>query len=144
MRSRRGRTPAVGVIVNVQRSVVAWCSLVAACVAHAGLGAADGAPEFARDVRPILAERCWKCHGAEKQRGGLRMDALAHLLKGGDNGPVAAPGDPDASKMVAAVRWTDPETRMPPKQKLTDSEIESLARWVQLGMPWPTGATPKR
>src|SRR5262245_30441919 len=71
-------------------------------------------------VRPLLAENCFQCHGAEKQRGGLRLDSRAAVLKGGDSGAVVVPGEPDKSRLVKAVHYTSDTLRMPPKGKLSD------------------------
>src|SRR5687768_5466097 len=61
---------------------------------------------FERQVRPVLVQRCVKCHGAEKQSGGLRLDRAAAALGGGDSGPAIRPGKPDESLLVEAVRQT--------------------------------------
>src|SRR4051812_10004747 len=62
---------------------------------------------FERNVRPILVEHCQGCHGPKKQMSGLRVDSRQALLAGGDNGPALEPGDPDASRLIQAVRHTD-------------------------------------
>ena len=68
----------------------------------------------------MLADNCYKCHStlAEKVKGGLLLDSREALLKGGDNGPVIVPGDPDASLLIKAVRYTDPDLQMPKDKKL--------------------------
>jgi hypothetical protein len=97
---------------------------------------------FEKHVRPLLVERCYKCHGAEgKPKGGLRLTARASILNGGDSGPAVIPGKPDDSLLVQAVRYVD-EPRMPPNGKLGDSEIATLTRWVALGLPWPNAKPP--
>jgi hypothetical protein len=107
--------------------------------------AQDVSPEaldqFEKKVRPILIERCFKCHSATspKLKGGLRLDSREGLLKGGDSGPSLVPGSPEKSRLVEAVRYTNVDLQMPPKGKLTDAEIESLVRWVKAGAPWPKG-----
>jgi hypothetical protein len=65
---------------------------------------------FERKVRPVLAERCYRCHGedAKKRRGGLRLDAREAVLRGGDSGPAVVPGRPEKSLLVQAVRHTHP------------------------------------
>src|SRR3954451_10431913 len=70
---------------------------------------------FEKKVRPVLAEQCYSCHGPKKQSASLRLDRKADLLKGGDNGPVIVPGDPDKSPLVLAVRQTG-DLKMPPKK----------------------------
>lgn len=91
---------------------------------------------FEAKVRPVLIEGCFPCHGPKKQRGGLRLDSRAGLLTGGDHGPALVPGAPEWSLLISAVRQTD-ELKMPPKKKLPSAQIADLARWIQLGAPWP-------
>ncbi|MDB5294548.1 MAG: Planctomycete cytochrome, partial [Phycisphaerales bacterium] len=96
---------------------------------------------FEARVRPLLAERCYKCHSARdgKDKGGLTVDALAGLLKGGDNGPSVVPGQPGKSKLIEAVSYANVDLQMPPKGKLTDGQVADLAEWVRRGAPWPGG-----
>jgi Protein of unknown function (DUF1553)/Protein of unknown function (DUF1549)/Planctomycete cytochrome C len=94
---------------------------------------------FEKEVRPLLVQRCQTCHGAEKAKGGLRLTSRATLLEGGGSGPAAVPGKPDESRLVKAVRHKD-SLKMPPKERLADRDIDVLARWVQMGLPWPEGA----
>jgi mono/diheme cytochrome c family protein len=99
---------------------------------------------FETEVRPLLAERCWGCHGdAKSPKGGLRLTSRADVLKGGASGPAAVPGKPGESLLVHAVRYQD-EPKMPPKERMSDRQIEVLARWVERNLPWPgTTATPE-
>ena len=92
--------------------------------------------DFEKSVRPLLAERCLKCHGPLKQSGGLRLDSREALLKGGDTGPAVVVGKPDESLMLKAVAGKG-ELQMPPKGKLTNGEIAKLRDWVRRGVPWP-------
>jgi hypothetical protein len=92
---------------------------------------------FENEVRPVLANRCFECHGEKKQKGGLRVDHIAHLKAGGDSGPAMVPGKPDESPMIEAIRYKNPDLEMPPKKKLPDAEIAILEKWVALGAPWP-------
>ena len=90
---------------------------------------------FESDVRPVLAQRCWSCHGPDKRKGGLRLDSLAYALQGGDAGPAVVPGNLDESLLVEAVRRDGLE--MPPAGPLDEREVATLVRWVELGAPWP-------
>jgi len=90
---------------------------------------------FESQVRPLLATRCVKCHDEKKRSGGLRLDSVANLLRGGDSGPAVVPGKPDESLLVEAIRHESLE--MPPENKLSEKEIAALVRWVKLGVPWP-------
>jgi hypothetical protein len=92
---------------------------------------------FENDVRPLLIEKCWPCHGNQaKTKGGLRLTSRPEVLKGGDSGPAALAGDPSGSPLIQAVRY-EHDPKMPPKGKLKDREIEVLSRWVAMGLPWP-------
>lgn len=90
---------------------------------------------FESQIRPVLATNCIKCHGAKKQRGGLRLDSLDSMLRGGESGPAIVPGAPDESLLVDAIRQTT--IQMPPDDKLDDHEIDALIEWVRMGAPWP-------
>jgi len=94
---------------------------------------------FENEVRPLLAQNCFECHGPEldKVKSGLRMSGRAALLRGGERGPAIVPGAPEDSRLIEAVRWTDADLSMPPDDKLSAEEIETLTRWVGLGAPWP-------
>ena len=58
---------------------------------------------FEQNVRPLLAESCYSCHATKKQKGGLRLDSLESILKGGESGPAVVPGKPEESLLVAAI-----------------------------------------
>ncbi|MEZ0385735.1 MAG: PSD1 and planctomycete cytochrome C domain-containing protein, partial [Verrucomicrobium sp.] len=101
--------------------------------------AAQGAAPltFEKDIRPILSNRCFSCHGEEKQKGNLRLDDVSHILSGGDSGAALVAGKPDESLIVQAIRYTKEDFQMPPKEKLPDEEIAKLEKWIKLGAPWP-------
>jgi hypothetical protein len=104
--------------------------------------AGDAQPNFEffeSRIRPILTDHCYECHSveSEKVKGGLLLDSREALLKGGDSGVVLVPGDPEKSKLIIAVRHTDRDLEMPPKEKLSDQEIASLEEWVKMGAPDP-------
>jgi hypothetical protein len=100
---------------------------------------AQDAEFFEKKIRPVLVDQCYKCHSthAEKLKGGLMLDTKAGIDKGGDNGPVLVRGEPDKSKLIEAVRWTNPDLQMPPKKKLSDEQIADLVAWVKAGAPDP-------
>ena len=89
---------------------------------------------FEKEVLPILKDNCYKCHGEGKPRGGLRLNSRAALLQGGDTGPAVSLDKPDDSLLLKAIRYED-GLEMPPKKKLADKEIATLAKWVKLGAP---------
>src|SRR5207249_5537861 len=76
----------------------------------------DSAEFFEKEVRPLLAERCFKCHGGEKTKAGLRLTSRATILSGGDSGPAAVPGKPEESLLIQAVRQQN-ALKMPPNAK---------------------------
>lgn len=97
---------------------------------------------FENKVRPLLAEKCYRCHSAGavekgKLKAGLRLDSLHGLLKGGDSGPALTPGEPAKSRIVEAVNYLNEDMAMPPKGKLADAQIQVITEWVQMGAPWP-------
>jgi len=109
--------------------------------AFAAEPAAEPTPEqlafFEKRIRPLLINRCFKCHSgdAEKVQAGLLLDDLPLLLKGGESGPAIVPGHPEKSLLISSVKYE--ELEMPPKSKLRDEEIAALEQWVKMGAPWP-------
>jgi mono/diheme cytochrome c family protein len=101
---------------------------------------------FESKVRPVLVDQCYKCHSTEsgKAKGGLLLDTRAALLKGGDNGASIVAGEPDKSRFIEAIRWSDPELKMPPKTKLSAAQIADLEAWVKMGAPDPREETPRQ
>ncbi|MCC6510926.1 MAG: DUF1549 domain-containing protein, partial [Pirellulaceae bacterium] len=93
-------------------------------------------PDFARDVRPILSQHCFKCHGPDEKsrQGGLRLDDRASALEGGDSQtPAIVPGKAAESELIRRITSADPDSVMPPpstKRHLEPAQIEILRRWV--------------
>ena len=121
------------------------CGLIALVVAIAWLlpgttrGVADdpsAADYFEKQIRPLFVEKCHKCHGTGKIRGGLSLAGRDLLLKGGDSGAAAVPGKPKESLLVEAVEHRG-ELKMPPNGKLSATEIDHLKHWIEVGLPWP-------
>ncbi len=92
---------------------------------------------FEKQVRPLLVQHCHECHGAKKQEAGLRLDTHAGLLKGTDGGPVFLPENIDGSRLLQVLKYADNETQMPPKGKLSDEQIATVRKWLELAAPWP-------
>ncbi|MEZ5404185.1 MAG: PSD1 and planctomycete cytochrome C domain-containing protein [Bryobacteraceae bacterium] len=100
------------------------------------------APDFARDVRPILQKRCFGCHGAAMQSNGLRLDNGPAALKGGYAGPAIVPGDAAASRIMHRITAAKAQERMPPGETpLPDAEIAVLREWIDDGAVYPAGET---
>jgi mono/diheme cytochrome c family protein len=92
---------------------------------------------YQTNIRPIFENACFQCHGAEKKKGGLRLDSRDHAIKGGDNGPVFEVGRSAGSFLITNVaRVGDPENWMPPIDKgepLTLAQIALIRAWIDQG-----------
>ncbi len=99
------------------------------------------AVDFGRDIQPILAASCLRCHGPRKTEGDLRLDTREGLHKGGDSGAVVISGDGKGSLLYQLLVATDPDKRMPRRRRpLAPAQIETMRRWIDQGAPWPEGA----
>ncbi len=109
------------------------------------LALALGAPpiDFALEIAPILAANCLRCHGAQKQRSGYRLDVRSIAFLGGEaSAPNILPGDAASSSLIEFVSSSDPDTRMPPDgDGLSQAQIALLRRWVDEGAVWPESAS---
>ncbi len=92
---------------------------------------------FESKVRPLLVGRCLECHGEKKQKGGLRLDSRSGWEQGGEKGRALVPGKPEESLIVRGITGRDPDFQMPPKDKLPESEVETLVEWIRRGAPDP-------
>jgi mono/diheme cytochrome c family protein len=99
---------------------------------------ADGSKYFDTQIRPILQSQCAACHTGDKPRGGLNLSTRESLLKGGDTGPAVVPEKPADSLLVRAIAHMS-DLKMPPKGKLTQTQIDTLTTWVKMGATWPEG-----
>jgi hypothetical protein len=90
---------------------------------------------FETSIRPLLAARCYSCHGPGQQFASLRLDSRQGLLKGGKSGPAVVPGDSQQSLLMQAVRGDI--KRMPLGGELDEKEVSTLADWISRGAPWP-------
>ena len=126
-----------------------WFLVLGCCLGSRALAAETPAltpaevEYFEKEVRPLLATHCYQCHSVgKKQKGGLLLDSRAGLLTGGDTGPALIPGKSGDSRLIRAVRYDDPDLKMPPKGKLKDDEIAILTKWVDAGAKWPPSPVP--
>ena len=71
---------------------------------------------YAKDIRPLFETSCFRCHGQDRQKGGLQLNSLDSVLRGGEDGKVLVPGDSTNSLLVIAASQIDEETAMPPKR----------------------------
>src|SRR5258706_16137642 len=100
----------------------------------------EGIEFFEKNVRPLLAARCYGCHSSklDKPMGGLLLDSRAGMLRGGKSGvPVVVAGKPDDSLFISAVRRTNKDLQMPPGKGLEPGEIERFVAWAEVGAPNP-------
>ena len=98
---------------------------------------------FEKQVRPILAEHCWKCHSGEagESKGSLRLDHSTFILQGGDSGAALVPGDPAGSLLFQSVNYDGYE--MPPDGKIAQQKIDVLKKWIASGAYWPEEPLPE-
>ena len=82
-------------------------------MASSGFVSPSEAVDYLREIKPVLAERCQSCHGALKQKAGLRLDTAASLIDGGTDGAVVVPGKPDESRLLDRLTTEDVHKRMP-------------------------------
>jgi hypothetical protein len=100
---------------------------------------ADGV-DYLKQIKPLLQERCYACHGALKQKKSLRLDTVAAMLKGSSNGPAIERGQPGQSRIIKRVTSADPDERMPPEhegQPFTIAQVKLLSDWIAAGAPAP-------
>lgn len=109
-------------------------------------GFALAAPvDYVREIKPVFAEHCYRCHGASQQKGEMRIDTAALSLKGGENGAGYKPGQSAESLIVQAIKGEhDDISRMPYKKPpLSDQQIALIARWIDEGAKAPTDEQPE-
>jgi len=134
---------------RLQRTTARFPALLAALLVvmctrewSAGEPAASGATvDFSRDIRPILSESCFSCHGpdGESREAELRLDRRESALADRDGHPVITPGNPDKSELLRRVLAENPDERMPPADSgktLTAQQIETVRRWIEQGAAW--------
>src|SRR3954465_8637835 len=113
----------------------------------AGAAVAEGKPfselpsprkvDFLREIEPIFAEKCYSCHGAEKQKSGFRLDTAERALAGGDSGKDIVPGKRVESLVYPYIPGLDPETKTPPKgARLTRNQVAIIRAWIDQGALW--------
>jgi hypothetical protein len=103
------------------------------------LAQTDDAAFFEAKIRPVLATKCYGCHSSSLPSpfSGLVVDTKAGLRNGGTGGPVIVPGRPEESRLLQALRYSDPKLQMPPTGKLPDAVIADFENWIAAGAPDP-------
>jgi len=120
--------------------VRSFLALAYAAMVLLASGMARGAADYERDIKPLLRERCYACHGALKQKAGLRLDTVALMKKGGESGEAVAAGDPAKSILIERVTESDADERMPPMHEgepFTPVQVQMLREWIASGAPAP-------
>jgi mono/diheme cytochrome c family protein len=97
--------------------------------------------DFVRDIQPIFEASCYKCHGATKSRGQLRLDSRAAAMRGGESGAVIVAGDSERSLLVRRILGLDGDDRMPKEgDPLTAAQVAAIRAWIDQGAAWPVNA----
>lgn len=133
--------------------VAAFALAIGATNFRGGASAAEtnvvAAPDYEKQVHPLLAAHCIKCHGPTKEESGLRLDTVAAMLKGGYAGPAIVAGQGKTSRIVSAMHGTDDLSVMPPEgPKMKADDVAMITRWIDAGAIGPklavaaTGANP--
>src|SRR5947207_10139788 len=104
------------------------------CLLFCATLSAEEKIDFARDVQPIFKSACYQCHGPDKQKGKLRLDAKPLALHGGKSGKSIVPGHPDQSELFKRITSNDDEQRMPQdREPLKPEQIAIIKAWIEQG-----------
>jgi hypothetical protein len=113
-----------------------------AATSSATESSASSSPVFAERIRPILAARCYSCHGPDVHQNGLRVDSLASLLKGSDSGRVIVPGHSDQSRLMRRLAGEERPLMPYGGPALSAAQITTIRQWIDNGAPGPDSTTP--
>ena len=106
-------------------------------------GQVAGADFFNEKVLPVLQQKCFNCHQTgRKMKGGLAVDSHAAVIAGGDSGPSLVPGDAAKSLLYVSITYADSDLQMPPRERLSASVLADFKKWIEMGAPFGTNATP--
>ncbi|MFO0903951.1 MAG: PSD1 and planctomycete cytochrome C domain-containing protein [Pirellulales bacterium] len=131
--------------IRFRHRATGWLVGLCAGFLAVGAAAAEEATDYLQNVKPLLAKRCYACHGALQQKGGLRLDTAAALRVGGESGSPIASDSPDASLLLKVVTG-EAGFRMPPANEgapLTAAEVDLIRKWLQAGAPAPPNEAPQ-
>jgi len=119
-------------------------SLLIPALANQPASLAESTSENAAQVRSLLKNRCYSCHGSLSQKAGLRLDSVALMKKGGDSGPAIEPGKALESELFDRISSPDAKLRMPPEgSPLGLAEIDLVKSWINAGAPAPPNDKPE-
>jgi len=123
-----------------------WLGLLVFVVARGAVAEdAAGPVDYLRDIKPLLQNKCFSCHSARKQEGGLRLDAAVLIQEGGESGPAIVPRKSRDSLLLKLATAAD-DNRMPPAEsgtRLTAKEVDLLTEWITAGAKAPDESIPK-
>ena len=120
--------------------VRSFLALAYAAMVLLASGMARGAADYERDIKPLLRGRCYACHGALKQKAGLRLDTVALMKKGGETGEAVVAGEPGKSILIERITESDADERMPPLHEgepFTPVQVQMLREWIASGAAAP-------
>jgi mono/diheme cytochrome c family protein len=117
-------------------------TMIGVALAAGSARAAETKVDFAKEIVPILEKNCFKCHGAKKKKGKLRLDSQEAALKGGKGGPALVAGDPAKSELYVRVTLPPDDDDIMPSEgdPLTKAQQELIRKWIAEGADWPEGA----
>jgi hypothetical protein len=114
--------------------------VVPAALAVLAVSAQESPPDrFEKKIRPVLAQYCYACHGASAAapQGGLLLDSVTAIRRGGNSGAVIQPGNPESSLLIRAIRYQDKNLKMPPGGALPPEIVAEFEAWVREGALLP-------
>src|SRR5262245_51373502 len=107
--------------------------------------AGDGSDDYLKDIKPLFQKRCYACHGALKQKSGLRLDTAASVRRGGDGGPAVEPGNSGESLLIEKITESDASLRMPPEgEPVKVEEVARIKAWIDAGAGGPADEAPQQ
>ena len=107
------------------------------CKIRAERGHEDSTIFWKNEIKPLLVENCWDCHGADKVRAELVLTTREGILEGGEVGPAVDLENPSSSLLLQMVSYKDEDHQMPPIGQLPQKKIDALRRWIEMGLPFP-------
>ncbi len=112
-----------------------------ACLAASPVKAAEEAIDFARQIKPIIADRCVECHNSESLTGNLNLQSRHLAMQKRKEGPVIVPGKPEKSLLYLTLTLPVKDRKAMPAtaHRLPKSDIETVRLWIKQGAPWPEG-----
>jgi len=100
--------------------------------------------DYVRDIKPILKQKCYSCHGALEQEAELRLDTVRSMRNGGDSGAAVQPGDASGSLLLQRITAESEDERMPPEgELLTAAQVDLMRRWIAQGASAPADERPQ-